>query len=211
MGSIYTFDSCIRRTIEYYKLNAQKYAEQTKQVDMGQVYQAFMPFIPKGGRILDVGCGAGRDLKWFCDHGYQAEGLEPVPALAEISRTLSGAPVQELRVEELDAQAQYDGIWACASLLHIPRRFLKTVIERLIYALKPKGILYMCFKKGLTDRVAEDGRLFDDQTCESLAENLRGVASAVIVSCWESTDKLGGRKALTWTNILVRKEPEYAT
>jgi len=199
-------DSRMSRTIEYYELNADKYTKQTENIDMQQMYEAFVPFVPQGGRILDVGCGTGRDLKWFREHGYQAEGLEPAPALAEVSRMRSGASVQESRAEELNILARYDGIWACASLLHVPRELLPDTIRRLISALKPEGILYMCFKKGLTDHVAEDGRLFNDQTCESLTESLKTVKGAVIIRCWESADQLTRKDVVTWTNMLVRRE-----
>ncbi len=200
-------DPRVSKTIEYYEVNALAYAEQTRDVDMHHVYSAFLPLIPKEGKILDVGCGAGRDLRYFRNHGYEAEGIEPASNLAEIAGKYSGAPVQNLRVEQLDVREQYDGIWASASLLHVPREVLPDTLRRLILALKPRGVLYVCFKKGLADRVADDGRLFNDQTCRSLTDIVAAFANAEVLRCWESPDQLGSRDSLMWTNMLLRRQP----
>ena len=208
MGPTHQLDSRLDRTIQYYQVNASKYVEQTQGIDMGQFYEAFLPLVAEGGRILDVGCGAGRDLKRFRDQGFNAEGIEPAPALANICRTYTGARLRQLRVEDLHVSGQYDGIWACASLLHIPRTRLQDALKRLIKALKSGGVLYMSFKRGHTDHVADDGRLFDDQTCENLLKVANALPRTEVLRCWETPDQQGDRQTLVWTNMLVCKLPD---
>jgi len=206
MGLSHLHDSRLAKTIEYYQVNAASYAEQTQDVDMQQAYDAFLLLLPNGGTILDIGCGSGRDLKYFKDRGYDTQAIEPAPALAEIARERSGALVREILVEDLTAEKTYDGIWACASLLHIPRCMLPSVINRLINALKPGGVLYMCFKKGVTDHVVQDGRLFNDQTCKTLSDLVSTLNNAIIIRCWESKDLIARHETVLWTNMLVQRD-----
>lgn len=133
---------------DYYESNAEGYARRTLDADMGAQQARFLAHIPQGGRILDVGCGAGRDLAAFREGGYAAEGIEPAEALAAIARRHSGAPVRVLPVQALTDEGRYHGIWACASLLHLRRAELPKALARLGRALQPGGVLWVSLKDG---------------------------------------------------------------
>ena len=128
-------------TIQYYESHAEEFASNTKDVDMGSIRSRLLSYIPKGGRILDFGCGTGRDAKAFLDLGYDVTAIDGSEAMCQIAHTLTGLPIRCLDfrkyVPALDEA--YDGIWACASLLHLRRDELIPVMCSLCQALQPEG------------------------------------------------------------------------
>lgn len=193
-------------TIDFYELNAGRYAELTLAADLTELRLRFLEQLAPGARILDVGCGAGRDLRAFNDAGFAAEGIEPAPALAEIAREFSGCPVRVMKIEELDvqdAQATFDGVWACASLLHLRRGDLPRALSRIRQALSESGVLFLSMQKGTGERSAPDGRyycLYQEEELLTATRHARFVTNEV----WQSGDALPDRSSIRWINILAR-------
>jgi SAM-dependent methyltransferase len=192
------------KTVEYYNAKAREFFESTVNADMTSHYQEFLILVLQGGRILDAGCGSGRDSLYFISHGYRVTAFDASPVLAQMSSELIGQPVAVLRFQDLDFDAEFDGIWACASLLHVPRREMPDVLERLTKALKPNGVLYVSFKYG--DWEGErNGRFFNDYDERSFQRLLHNHPDLQLVSFRVSQDVRPDRAGEKWLNVLVRR------
>ncbi len=191
-------------TVAYYEARAEAFARDTTRADMAALYAPFLALVPPGGHILDAGCGAGRDVAAFDRMGYRVTAFDASPALARIAARASGVPVAVARLEDLDAVARYDGVWACASLLHLRRAAVPGAVSRLAAALVPGGALHVSFKRG--DGEGErSGRHFTDYTAEMLGAELRACAALELLRIWESFDVRPGRDREGWVNGLARR------
>ncbi|MCS4504289.1 class I SAM-dependent methyltransferase [Arhodomonas aquaeolei] len=191
-------------TIEYYDINAQAYFNDTIAVDMEPLRKTFLECLPTSGAfILDVGCGSGRDSKAFAERGHQVTAIDASREMVRLATEHTGLPVRHLRAQELDYNKDvFDGIWACASLLHVPLVELPIVFEHFATALKPGGILYLSFKFGHGER-EKDGRHFTDLSEEKLRELLNRCNGLAIYDTWLSEDQRGDRLGL-WLNALAQ-------
>ncbi len=191
------------KTIDYYNKHAEEFTASTFEVDMESLYQPFLVELQEGARILDVGCGPGRDTLAFKNKGYQVDAIDYSEELVKKATQLTGIPVRLQSFYEIDADQAYDGIWACASLLHCERTRLKEVIGKLLSALKPNGMLYMSFKYGNGDR-QKDGRQFTDLD-EVQAKALLGQFDRVQqIQQWITIDQRPERQE-KWLNVLWKK------
>lgn len=191
--------------MDYYIDNAEQFCNETVNLDLSPLYARFTRWLPPGGHILDAGCGSGRDALAFTRLGFQVTAFDASPALAACASHLLGQPVTTLRFQEMNYEQAFDGIWACASLLHVPREELATVTRQFIAALKPGGIWYMSFKLGDADQIRH-GRLFNDQSESSLREHLSQFPELTILDLWQTSDLRAWLQTKQWINCLVRKE-----
>ncbi|MCG2609064.1 class I SAM-dependent methyltransferase [Acinetobacter sp. SM34] len=191
------------KTIDYYNNFADAFAEATLHVDMAGLYQPFLTELPKTARILDVGCGSGRDTLAFKNKGYEVDAIDYSEELVKRATQLTGVHVKFKSFYEVNELEVYDGIWACASLLHCERDRLAEVIGQLITALKPNGVLYMSFKYGDSDR-EKDGRAFTDLD-EAQAKALLQLFDDVEQNQqWITLDQRPDRQE-KWLNLLWKK------
>lgn len=191
------------KTIDYYNKHAEEFTASTFEVDMESLYQPFLVELQEGARILDVGCGPGRDTLAFKNKGYQVDAIDYSEELVKKATQLTGIPVRLQSFYEIDADQAYDGIWACASLLHCERTRLKEVIGKLLSALKPNGMLYMSFKYGNGDR-QKNGRQFTDLD-EVQAKALLGQFDRVQqIQQWITIDQRPERQE-KWLNLIWKK------
>lgn len=191
-------------TIEYYNNHASQFIENTLYVDMESLYQPFCAELSSQACILDLGCGSGRDTLAFKNKGYTVEAMDYSKALVQQATALTGLQVRHASFYDLVESDQYDGVWACASLLHCERDKLLDVLHRIHRALRCTGICYMSFKYGTTDRV-KDGRAFtdlDEEQAQALLAQLDGVA---VLKQWITLDKRPDRDE-KWLNVLWKKE-----
>ncbi len=191
------------KTIDYYNKHAEEFTASTFEVDMESLYQPFLVELQEGARILDVGCGPGRDTLAFKNKGYQVDAIDYSEELVKKATQLTGIPVRLQSFYEIDADQAYDGIWACASLLHCERTRLKEVIGKLLSALKPNGMLYMSFKHGDLDR-EKDGRHFTDLNEVQVKELLNQWDDVSQLKQWITIDQRPNRSE-KWLNILLKK------
>lgn len=139
------------RTLAYYEESADTFRQRTADHDVRQNIEALLRHIeaPAPWTVLDFGCGPGRDLKTFADMGHTAVGLEGAPAFAAMARKHSGCEVWEQDFLHLQLPAQYfDGIYANATLFHVPAQELPRVLGELHAALKPGGVLFSSNPRG---------------------------------------------------------------
>ncbi|OTG71164.1 SAM-dependent methyltransferase [Acinetobacter sp. ANC 4218] len=193
----------MNQTLNYYKQHAQAFFENTYQVEMESLYIPFLRCLPEQASILDLGCGSGRDTLAFKKKGYQVEAMDYSAELVKKARELTGIEVRQQSFYELNESEKYDGIWACASLLHCDRDRLPEVMGRIFKALKPNGVCYMSFKYGNTDREKE-GRSFTDLNEQQAHDLLKQIDRALLLQQWITIDKRPERRE-EWMNILIRK------
>lgn len=190
-------------SIAYYEVHAQDFFNETCTLDMSDLYSRFLPHVPVRGNILDLGCGSGRDIRAFRALGYTVTGCDPSPTLARMATAHCGLPVQVLRVQDMKYHQHFDGIWACASLLHVSAVELSEVLTRLAGALRPGGVLYASFKHGHGERV-HGGRRFTDLDQAGLASLLRVVPLLTELETWTTSDRRPGREYEPWFNTLLQ-------
>lgn len=190
-------------TMAYYQRNAQTFFDATVEVDMTSLYAPFLRLVAPGGCILDAGCGSGRDAKAFSALGYQVEAFDASAEMVKLATAYTGLPVRQMTFNALEAVERYDGIWCCASLLHLSQTELPEAMHRLARALKPGGVWYLSFKYGSREREKE-GRHFTDLNEAGLQTLVSALPQVSIVEQWTTQDKRPDRDEV-WLNALLRK------
>lgn len=188
----------------YYNQNAQEFYNGTVNVDMSDSYRPFLEVVKAGGRVLDAGCGSGRDSLYFVNKGYKVTAMDASEAMVDMASKLIDQKVLKLRFQDICFNYEFDGIWACASLLHVNRKEIDEVFLRLSKSLSKDGILYASFKYGDAE-VEREGRYFncyDETAIKSLIEKQPELE---IVKVWRSYDARPDKKDESWVSILARK------
>ncbi len=192
------------KTIEYYNQNADMFAQGTRLVDFTVVQEWFAKMLPAGSRILDFGCGSGRDTKYFLEKGYRVEATDGSSELCKLASDFTGIEVKEMLFQDLDARGKYEGIWACSSILHLSKRELLPVIRKMCDALKDNGVIYTSFKYG--DFEGErNGRYFTDFTEDTFDKFIKVIQELAIEEEWITSDVRPGRGEEKWLNLILRK------
>lgn len=188
---------------EYYEINAKQYAEETFSADMSEQYKRFLPLLRGRTRILDVGSGSGRDACYFQKHGYQVTALEPSKNLCrEIRKVFSGEIVCS-DIQSYQPDNKFDGIWACASFLHLREEDILCFFGNISHYLNDNGIVYLSGKNGISTGEAEDGRYFLEFT-EELVEKILAVSERMELEALWYTEDVSGRKGFRWMNIVLK-------
>lgn len=191
-------------TLNYYNQNANSFFATTVSVDFTQTQDKFLSYLPSGSYILDFGCGSGRDTKYFLEAGMQVDAVDGSEEMCKIAGEYTGITVRKLLFQELDAQEKYDGIWACSSILHLPKDELKVVLQKMADALKKNGIIYTSFKYG--DFEGErNGRFFTDFTIETFKDFVQDIDQLQMIDDWITGDVRPGRGDERWLNVILRK------
>ena len=125
----------ISTTLNYYNQNADSFIQGTVSVDFSQVQDKFLERLNVGDYILDFGCGSGRDTKYFLKKGMVVDAIDGSVNLCKLASEYTGIKVRNILFQELDEQEKYDGIWACASILHLSKEELSVVLDKMIAAL----------------------------------------------------------------------------
>ena len=149
--------------IAWYEKHAAEYAADAMAHDMSWPYRDFLSNLGaplEGKRVIDLGCGSGRDLVHFKQHGLDAEGIDACASFCVKARELSGAPVRHMKFSKLDLMKEsYDGIFANAVLMHIEADQRESVAQKLVSSLKVGGILYFHNPRGEGKQICADGRV----------------------------------------------------
>ena len=180
--------------MSYYSEHAQEYIDSTFGADMSEAYAMFEPYLPKGGSVLDVGFGSARDMLYFSKRGYEVHGIDPEIAFVGHAKSL-GLEAEVGDVLTYKTDKRYDGIWACASLLHPKADQLRDAIGKLLYILKDKGVLFISMKEGNSEYIDDKGRpmlLVGEE-----------IFSGYNIASMKRTYEEG--RGITWINVAIRK------
>jgi len=188
----------------YYQKNAKEFYLNTVNLNMTDLYQPFLELVKEGGHILDAGCGSGRDSLYFLEHGYEITAFDFCEELVRLAAGLINKDVLNLRFQEINFQEQFDGIWACASLLHVGRKEIDKALQRLTSALNDGGVLYASFKYGDKEEM-RNGRLFNYYDEQSSEELLLRHPQLRLIRRWQTVDVRPDRADDKWINLLLQK------
>ena len=198
-------NKAVETTVAFYNENADHYKLATQNVDFSDIQERFITYLSVGERILDFGCGAGRDALTFRVHGYRVDAVDGSEAMCRVAAEYTGLPVKRMRFDELNVRDTYDGIWACASLCHLPKPMLKQVLIRMTDALKPGGVIYTSFRYGSFSGYIEDGRFYTDFTETTGPALVTQIPMLETLHVWRSYDVRPGKSRNVWINAILQK------
>ena len=191
-------------TLDYYNDNAESYFTTSLNADMNLIYERFLKYLSDNSFILDFGCGSGRDSKYFIDKGYRVESIDGSEELCKLASEYIHQEVKCMKFDELCDINKYDGVWACSSLLHIPKNEFKSVLIKIRDALKNNGILYISLKNGFGEEI-KDGRYFNYLTYSEFMDIIKDINSFEEVDFFETNSSVNKDEDKVWNNFILRK------
>ena len=191
-------------TLTYYNTHAKDFVQGTVAVDFHITQDRFLAQLAAGVSILDFGCGSGRDTKYFLEHGFAVEATDGSKELCKLASEYTGISVKQMLFDELEAVEKYDGIWACASILHLAWADLVVVMQKMVRAVKDGGVIYTSFKYGQFTG-ERNGRFFTDLDEEGLSRLLKEVGGLEVKELWITGDVRPCRGEEKWLNVLLTK------
>jgi SAM-dependent methyltransferase len=191
-------------SVNFYNENAENFFSQTVRADMGLLYEKFLSKLPTTkGKILDLGCGSGRDSKHFKELGFEVVALDLSEELAKKASEYIGQKVIVQDMRDLEFEDEFIGVWACASILHLPVEDIEIVFKKVFKSLKKDGIFYLSFKYRENDYI-KDGREF---TCFTEEKFIKCFPEYIdnIIDIFQTSDVRVGREEEKWFNIAMCK------
>ena len=201
-----------KSTINYYDENTVEFACQTVSIDMHDLYELFLNQLPQTNTqcILDVGCGSGRDASYFAKQGYEVTAIDTSVGLIQwarqhhMSNRISWVHLGFSSIENQAWENKFTGIWACASLLHVPFLELPFIIKSLLETLNDDGVMYLSFKHGEGERVDKE-RFFCDMNESCWKAIVAKIPQVIEYDIWLSTDKRADCKK-AWFNVMIKQK-----
>ncbi|MCC8939075.1 class I SAM-dependent methyltransferase [Bradyrhizobium sp. Arg68] len=190
-------------TLQFYRRNAEAYAGWAKAPSTR--LKGFLALLPAGGAILELGCGAGNHAAVMLADGFALRATDGSPEMAEVASRRIDHPVEAMRFDELEDQEAYDGVWASACLLHVPRDELAGILGRIHRALKPGGLFYASYKIGHDDGRDSIGRYYNYPSPDWLALTYASSGAWTQVSSDTSEIKSFDEAPATMLHIVVRR------
>ena len=191
------------KTLNYYNTNAEEYFKNTLNANMRANYSLFESYLKPGDYILDLGCGSGRDTKYFLENGYKVDAIDGSIELCKLASEYTGINAENKLFSDLDDYNKYNGIWACASLLHLTKEEMIYTLNKMVKSIKLKGVIYMSVKYG-NEHGFNGDRYFTNLTEKSFIDDiLSRIYDAEIVEMWTSKDSID--RDIKWLNIVLMK------
>lgn len=190
-------------SMSYYKEHAKEFINDTFECDMSEQYRFFEKHLKEKGTILDLGFGSGRDSLYFLNKGYEVFAIDPEEEFVRHGKELGIKNVYQMKAENINFINKFDGIWACASLLHVPSKSLKEVFEKCAISLKSNGIIYASFKYGNYEG-ERNGRYYLDLNEDTLSAIVNNT-SLKLIDITISQD-VRPNKTEKWLNALLQKQ-----
>ena len=178
-----------KETINYYDKNIEEY-NRTWNIDFNKEFKfeipdIFLSYLKKDAYILDLGCGVGRDSKYFISKGYKVKSIDGSTKMCEIASANLNKPVEQINFLDIDYTDTFDGVFACASILHLNNKDLVKVLSKIEEVLKENGVLYASFKYGENERIIYN-RYYNDMTEQKFTSVCKKINSFKIIKVWKT-------------------------
>lgn len=193
-----------KETIEYYNKTADQYYWNTVGVDLDALRKLFASCFPAEATILDMGCGSGRDVMAFSDMGFKVIGLDASEELIKLARERLGINAFVGDMSSWISSEPFDGIWCCASLIHLSEEEKERFFDNLKYNLKKGGVIYISVKDGIETGLDEEGRFVSNCSEAELRVYLKSAGCEILEI--KITEDVLGRDRFKWLNVFARKE-----
>ena len=190
-------------TLQFYRSNARSYADWAKAPSTR--LRGFLALLPSGGSILELGCGAGNHSAVMLAEGFSVRATDGSPEMAEIASQRLGHAVEAMRFDQLDAHEAYDGVWASACLLHVPRDELAGILSRIHRALRPSGVFYASYKMGEGDGRDSLGRYYNYASPEWLEATYASAGPWITLSSDRNVIQSFDETPANMLHLVVRK------
>ena len=191
------------RTLSFYREQASAYSSKGGSPNLNHL-EAFLSRLPAGAVILELGCGAGRDSEVMMARGFTVRPTDGTPELAQAAERRLGIPVATLKFADLDVQSVYDGIWANACLLHVPRADLPDILTKIHAALRKDGCFYASFKAGESEGRDQFDRYYNYPS-EHLLREWYGACAWADVAVTTEMGSGYDRKPTEWLHVMAIK------
>lgn len=191
-------------SIDYYNKYAVKVFEDTVEYDMSGILEEFLAELEEGDTILDLGCGSGRDSLAMYDLGYDVTPLDGSEEMCKLAEIHTDMEVLQMRFEDMEFDEAFDGVWACGSLIHVPKDEIEDILIRIADALVEKGVFYMSVRKGDSEGFRGE-RYFSDYTESELKRTIEACGRFKIMKLWVTDDVRSSNPDTEWINVLARR------
>lgn len=191
-------------TLDYYKENANEFFLNTFDKDMSSVYEKFLPLLFPHAKILDAGCGSGRDSAHFLACGFEVDSFDASHEMCLLATSFLKKDVMCCDFTSFKAEKKYDAIWAAASLLHLTKAELPHAIQHLSTFLKNGAYFYLSFKYGDREYTKEN-RHFSMFNEDSFATVLKEIKNLKVIQLFRTEDVREEKSGEFWLNIILQK------
>ena len=189
-------------TKEYYEQNANEFIESTKECDMQEQFDLLENYLKEKTTILDLGFGSGRDMLYFKSKGYKVSGIDYSKKFCEHAKELGFKEIYNKSILDFNLLIKVDAIWACASLIHVPKKDLKTALIKCYKLLNEGGYMYASFKYGDFEG-DKNGRYFNYMTEEIFKPYYQSIGFEMVeISISEDVRKDRNNR---WLNVILKK------
>ena len=186
-------------TIQYYNENADAFVSRTVDIDMSNIYPKFTSLLPCDGKILDAGCGSGRDSRYFLNQGFEVVAIDASEEMVKCASNLMGQDAVQMKFDDVTFSNEFDGVWACASLLHVKKENFVSTLNILVNALKSNGVIYVSLKESKSS-TPDGGRHFSYFSIDEVNEIMSLQSELELLEIW-----IEERIDFKWVNLLARK------
>jgi ubiquinone/menaquinone biosynthesis C-methylase UbiE len=195
----------VKKTVEAYNKYAKLYCDYTfNKLSQYQIMQ-FIQFLD-GKKVLDAGCGSGRDVQCFIDEGIDAEGIDISKEMIKEAESRVKGTFSVMSMDKIKHKdGTFDGIWCCASLLHVPKKDVEKVVKEFSRVLKQGGVVYLSLREGETEKMIKYKKLNHEQvlfsyyTIPEIEQVLLKCGFEIITSYNEDVN------TAQWINVFARK------
>ncbi len=193
----------MKGTIDYYNNNADWYYWTTVALDVDALRKKFASYLPAEASVIDMGCGSGRDTMAFRDMGHRAIGLDASEELVKLAMERLEIKAVVGDMSTWTATEPFDGVWCCASLVHLDDKEKARFFRNLRFNLKAGGVIYISVKEGIGTGVDDKGVYWSNCTLEELTDYLEKAGCEIREV--KITEDAAGRSDTKWLNVFAVK------